>query len=178
MTSRINTHQLRSHTYCAQRWKSAVIRLWECYKIRSGTCKNSVIKRSTFQMPPWKEWLIKSLADVRNREGVGQRRSQVCTEPDGQPQDTNLGVGMEACPRQSVAAQALLLIQGPQHPTLDSMLDPVLELPLHLILGLGWFPDCREDIHSHIRQLRSPKVTAKLVSLAHYPWFFIFLLLH
>lgn len=70
MTSRINIRQLRSHTDCAQRWKSAVIRLEKCYKTKSGTYNNLVIKRSTFQLPRLKERLIQSFTDIRNT-GVG-----------------------------------------------------------------------------------------------------------
>lgn len=70
MTSRINICQLRSHTDCAQRWTSAVIRLEKCYKTKSGTYNNLVIKSSTFQLPPLKERLIQSFTDIRNTEGV------------------------------------------------------------------------------------------------------------
>lgn len=71
MTSRINIRQLRSHTDCAQRWKSAVIRTEECYTTKSGTYNNLVIKRSTFPLLPLKECLSQCFADIRNTKGVG-----------------------------------------------------------------------------------------------------------
>lgn len=55
-------------------------------------------------------------------------------------------------------------MQERQCPTpLGSVLDPALGLPLHFVLDLGKFPDCREDIHSHIVQVSSPTVMAKLL---------------
>jgi len=139
MTSRINIRQLRSHTDCAQRWKSGVIRLEECYKTKSGTYNDLVMKTSTFQMCPLKEGLLQSFADIRN------------TPP---------GAGMESCPKQGVTVQAHSADARATVPCSSSMLDPALELPLHLILDLGQSSHCRGDIHS---QLSSPNVTAKLL---------------
>lgn len=141
MTSRINIRQLRSHTDCAQRWKSAAIRLEECYKTKSGTYNNLVIKRSTFQLPPLKERLIQSFTDIRNTEGVrpgdvhtGRWAVVSSLNPGSSPAGPKPRCWDGSLPKARCDCRLTLLMQGQQSPTLGFMLDPALELLLHLIL--------------------------------------------